>query len=108
MTTKTDLKWKMDTLEKNARSIIPLNDVLKITNRVEEYNRIKKAYEESSNIYVRKRFDVDDLLDAAYQSAEDMNEWRWDDYETKEKIVLINKLIRKLKVVRFLYRRDKE
>jgi len=104
MTAKSDLEWKLSNMIKEARNSLSIEQIVEITDIKEKYDELKQNVENAKTSHIIKNFNIDNMLDTIYEMCERMNEWAWDDFSSKEKIENINKVIRKLKVVRMLYK----
>jgi len=109
--TKQSEKWKIEyemrDLIRDARNDISDEKVLKITNKLEEYNKLKERLKNcKNNIEAPKRITDKMLLDSIDELLDNINTYAFDDLSSYRQTEILNKIIRKCKLLRRFYKNN--
>ena len=101
MTNKRDLEFKLSNLVSRARNDISIAKVMEIGGITDKCNDIQHQINMlKGQIVVPPRFIIDNIIDEFFDFADNVNSYDFDDLDHNERIAFINRMIRKLKIVR--------
>lgn len=100
---KDELRSQLRILVRESRMCISDEDALKMAKKLPKYNQIKKELDTIKNvIYAPKRLIFDNIIYKILEMAEEMDMYDWAYLEKEDQLKHINKIMRKLRVIKML------
>ena len=97
----------MRVLVRTSKNSITDEKALEVSGNMKKYQVLQEELKNAKpGIKAPERIVIEKLIDKLVEMFGELDDWMWDELEEDEQVIILNSMIRKLKLIRKITKRD--